>query len=407
MRRAAAALALAACLGGCGSLATLQRPALPAYEAGAFDQAADLLPPLPAEGGKDRLLALCERGMILHAARRFEASNAALLEAAKLAESIELIHVAERAGTFVTNENFVDYRGEDYERVLVHVLAAMNFLGLRDPEGALVECRRMVEVHRKILAEREKEDRTNAFALFLSGLCYEIGNQPNDAYIDYAACHALAPDFPPLAESLLRLSHRLGMTQEHAAWKARFGGGDPPPAEGTGEVVLLLEAGLAPRKTPGGPLGIVPALEPRPVAACAAVLQRADGTPLAPTRVLCEVDAWARETLEERAALLMAKRAALLVVKEGVSRAVEKKHGELWGWLTRLFLFALERPDLRHWGTLPSSFQACRVRLPAGTLDLRVQPVDAAGAPAAAPVDFPGVEVRPGQVVVLIARTVQ
>ena len=361
---------------------------------------------MPPEGGKDRLLALYERGMILHAARRWEDSNAALLEAGKLAERIELISVAERSGTLFTNENFVDYRGEDYERVLCHTLSAINYLGLGKVEDALVECRRTLEVHKKIRRQREKDDRINAFALYLSALCYELGGQPNYAYIDYRACWEQVPSFPPLADRLLLLSKRLGMVQEHAEWVGKFGRDASPAPDGTGEVVVLCEAGLAPLKVPGGPLGILPALGPRPGLAAGVALVQGN-RPLGSTQALNDVEDWARDTLAERETLLLAKRAAILAAQELVSRKVERRHGETTGWLLRTVLLSMEQPDLRCWRTLPRTFQALQARLPAGLHDLSLQPVDDRGLPAGPPLLFPATEVGAGKTLILIARTVE
>ena len=430
----AALLPILALSAGCGSLARLNDHAVPLYEAGNFAAAADALSPLPPEGGKDRLLALYERGMMLHAARRFEASNTDLLEAGKLAEDVELIGLAERSGTWITNENAVDYRGEDWDRVLVHTLAALNYLGLNQTMEALVECRRMMEVHKKIRAVREKDDRINAFALYLSGLCYELDGQPNDAYVDYRACWELAPSFPPLADHLLGISRRLGMAQEHREWAEKFGHEDTPAPPGTGEVVLLLEAGRGPAKVPGGPLGILPALEHRPSTAAAGRLI-VDGSPTETTTVLNDVESWARDTLKEREVLLLLKRAAILAAKEVAAEAtrkaakkeadkvekdVEEKHGKTAGKVVgavldavldqtfvRLAVLWTEKPDLRAWGTLPQTFQACRIRVPAGAHDLSVLPVDAAGAPVSAPLLFPRAEVAEGKILVLVARVVR
>ncbi len=392
------ALALLPALAGCGALASTSRASLPLYEAGRFAEAAGALKDLPTSGGKDRLLALYQRGMILHAARRWEEANAALLEANDLAERIELIGLGEQAGNLLVNENFSDYRGEDYERVLCHTLAALDFLALGRLEDAQVECRRMREVHDKIRRLRGSPDRLNAFALFLSALCFELGGQADDAFLDYEACRTAAPTFPPLEERLRRLAYRTGRDAK---------GEEPPPLPpGTGEVVLLLECGLAPTKKSGGPLGILPALNPRPTAAVGARLA-ADGNPLAPTTLLNDVEDWAQRTLTERELWLLAKRAAMLAAKEVAARAVEKKHGKDAGNLTRLALLALEEPDLRSWSALPRSFQACVARLPAGSHDLEAVPVDARGNPAGEPVRFPAVEVAEGKTVVLIARIVR
>ena len=78
-----------------------------------------------------------------------------------------------------------------------------------------------------------------------------------------------------------------------------------------------------------------------------------------------------------------------------------EKQGGTWGAIVgNVFTFVSERADLRAWQTLPATWQAARVFLPAGRHELRVA---APGAPACALGTF---DLEPGETMFVVARTV-
>ena len=100
------------------------------YE-GKFQDAARKLLPDVNNSGKDQLLFMMECGMMLHAAGDYKTSNKVLLPAAKLANLIPT-SVTKQISAFLTNDASTNYKGEDFERVLVHMYLGLNFLMLKD-----------------------------------------------------------------------------------------------------------------------------------------------------------------------------------------------------------------------------------------------------------------------------------
>src|SRR4051812_46821822 len=71
------------------------------------------------ESGRDRLLYLLDLGLALHSAGKYEESNKLFLEADKLAEIKDYTSLAAEATTLLVSENTKDYKGEDFEKVLI------------------------------------------------------------------------------------------------------------------------------------------------------------------------------------------------------------------------------------------------------------------------------------------------
>jgi len=81
---------------------------------------------------KDLLLRLMDEGILLRVAGRFEESNEKLLQAANLIERAGYISVSEQGVSLLTNERQTVYQGEDFEKTLVHIYLALNFIELED-----------------------------------------------------------------------------------------------------------------------------------------------------------------------------------------------------------------------------------------------------------------------------------
>jgi hypothetical protein len=88
--------------------------------------------------------------------------------------------------------------------------------------------------------------------------------------------------------------------------------------------------------------------------------------------VVEDVTAVARENLADRIAWLAARSAIRSVLKRELTQHLQEQQG-IWGRiLGDVFAFVTERADLRAWQTLPDSWQAARVFLPAGTHEIAV-----------------------------------
>src|SRR5262249_1954933 len=104
----------------------------------------------------DHLLALMEDGMVLHSAGKYEESIAVLAEADKLSQQLDVVSISEEAKVLLTNEREKAYRGEDFEKLMISALQALNYAELGKDEDALVEVRRVNERLRKMIVEEKK-----------------------------------------------------------------------------------------------------------------------------------------------------------------------------------------------------------------------------------------------------------
>ncbi len=142
-------------------------------------------------GSRNELLYHLDRGMLLHLAGRYQESNRFLDGAQRIAEELYTKSITGQAGSLLTNDNTLPYEGEDFERVMIHVISALNYVFLDEWDEALVEARR-VDHQLNLFNDRyEKKSvyQEDAFARYLSGLLYEARREWNDAWIAYRKAH--------------------------------------------------------------------------------------------------------------------------------------------------------------------------------------------------------------------------
>jgi hypothetical protein len=86
---------------------------------------------------KNQLLYMMEAGYMFHAAKNYKTSNKILIEAGKIAK-FKPVSVTKQAASFLTNESATNYRGEDFEKVLIHMYAGLNFLMKKNYDGLVL-----------------------------------------------------------------------------------------------------------------------------------------------------------------------------------------------------------------------------------------------------------------------------
>ncbi|HEX8704278.1 MAG TPA: hypothetical protein VF815_35935, partial [Myxococcaceae bacterium] len=375
-----------------------------AYEHEAYEHALTELEAVARQDtGKDRLLVLLDRGMVLHAAGRWRESLQVLAEADRLAAELDVVSVSEEAGTLLTNERERAYRGEDFERLMISVLQALNYAQLGQDEDALVEVRRVNERLEKMIVDEKKPYEQLAIARYIGGILYEDQREWDSAYIDYAKALELSPGLGPLAEPLLRLAKKTGRDEVYAQLLQRFPGVPHEPiGPGEGQVVVVVEAGLSPEKESHSrnyhpnavELITVPVYRDRDYPQVAQVRV---GQALQNAVTVTSLSQVAKVHLDDRIGRMLAKQLAGAVVKAGVAAgAGALTKSEEVGYLTFLLLNVANAPDLRSWLSLPGEFQLARFRLPAGT---HLVEVNYGGR-----VTSREVQVKPGRIAVMVTR---
>lgn len=386
----------------------------------------------------DRILELLNEGALLHDAGHYRESNARLLEAEdRLADFYRRSAAGELARSAVSGTSG-DYLAEDFERILVYVYTAQNYLALGQPKEAVVEARRLTE-RLGVLGDVRGHGRhyqADGFAQWLAALLFEDGGQPSDARIAFeAALSAFAPGALPeplhaqLCADAQRAARAAGVPSDAKGCPANA---DASPLGSEGELVLLHAGGLvgarAEQRTSCGFLASGPlwcsddtrgqAAAPKLVTVAVPLLQRIPAQ-IAAARLLVDgaatplgrvedVSAIAELTLRDRVdedrrqatTRALARLAASTGAGVGAGKLAQKSGrgeaiGLLAGTLTHAALSETEEADLRSWFTLPAYFGLARVRLPAGRHAVKVELQDAAGKPVRT-VDLGTVEVTAG-----------
>lgn len=359
-----------------------------------YDQAAQHLKKGLADQGensRDELLYLMDIGLSLHAAGQYEESNKVFLKADRIAEIKDYTSLATEATTLLTSENIKDYKGEDFEKVLINTYLSMNYALMGDWENALVEARRVNHKLYMMVTQGERKYKQNAFARYLSAVIYEAEANWNDAYIDYKETRKLEPGFPGLGRDLWRCAKMIGMEDEMERWDHEFNLSEEDhkqarlrvPKAGKAEIIVLYENGISPEKRPHPNFYSIPKFFPRynPVrAARVSVDSLVPGHHYeADTVVLHDIEATAIENLDEKYGGIIAKKIAGVVAKEVVADQIGRRTNAIVGAVAKIFFYVSDQADVRSWNLLPRDLQLTRILVDPGTYVVRVHPIGAAG----------------------------
>ncbi len=414
-------------------------------------------------GSKNALLYHLDLGMLLHLDGKYAESNQAFESAKRLAKELFTKSVTTEASTFLVSDNLRPYYGEDFERALIHVFSALNYMLLGQGQEALVEARQVDFLLTKLETDYGHKNvyREDAFARYLMGLLYEEQGEVNDAFISFRkaleAYEVYKKNYgvsapPALVQDALRTARALGFRDEIEQIRKRWGGEPPSPLpRDAGEAVVLHYNGLAPHKVDSffeigffAGWAYVDASRPEgeeeeQVEQAAAIAKsilademvrmafpkymptpysiqslevRAEGAQTAHRAQTAEdIGAIAVKNLQDRIGRIRAKTIARAVVKFALSRRiaaqVEEKQGAGAAWLTKKILqaasTATELSDKRCWQTVPDKIAVARVVLPEGKHALKLTFRDAGGAVAGE--READVQIRPGRRTFLVVRT--
>jgi len=386
-----------------------------------YEGALEILKP-EEYGDRNEVLYNLDRGTLLQLAEDFTGSITHFDRADKKMDELYTVSITKLTESFVVNDNAAPYEGEDFEKALVNMFQALNYIWLGDLDEALVECRR-VNTKLGILNQKyEKKNiyREDAFVRYLAGILYEARGEDNDAYISYKkALKIYRTDYsefygteePPwLEEDMRRTGIRSGVLEREAG-RVQEGGEN-------GEIVVIFFNGLSPRKVedhlaillPGEKLAKIafPVFQPVSRRATSARIY-ADGQDMGETVLAEDIEAIAIKNLEDRrgrAILKLGTRQAVkYLISKGIGDIAEKRArgmGQLVGFLASAALAAAEVADVRSWRTLPAQIQVGRFSLPSGMHEITIQPMGHGGF-SSSPI-VKNVLVRKGRITFVSAR---
>ncbi|HKG05865.1 MAG TPA: hypothetical protein VKB19_05370 [Pedobacter sp.] len=211
---------------------------------------------------RNQLLFLMEKGKTSHLSGEYENSNRYFNEADALLEK-GLNSVGDALVGTLVNPMTQTYKGEDFEKFMIHYYNALNYLYLNNREDAIVEARRIT------LQSQEQDNKFNnkenryskdAFSLMLQGMIYESDGDVNNAFIAYrnaAEVYLGSKDKTWYGTSMpkelqidvLRTADLNGFKSELGHFEELFGiKYEAKPKSDGGELIFFWENGLAPVK---------------------------------------------------------------------------------------------------------------------------------------------------------------
>ncbi len=389
-----------------------------------------------------------ELGLVAHYANHFAESSAALDIAGDIAEDRYTKSVSKELGSLVTSDKLRPYAGTQYERLLSHYYRALNYIYLNQLDGALIECRRVTALINYFKGEDEKYDFFGAaFLAHFSGTLFEAAGEWNDALISYKqaaeyyknAAEKTGVNTPDdIGHALLRLTRRLGFTDEFERYRAQYGEPSEHP-ENYGELILFYESGYVPPKREENLIfpilktdkvddakDFVPTLITREGAVYeevkleyllrvamptigsirphfSGIRVTVDGNQETGGVLVEDVENIAIETFNKERPIILFRTLLRGVGKYLLFRQANKKN-EALGLLTNLAGVVSEQADTRSWQTLPNQIFMVRMPLPAGTHTLNLSFLGANGQVRGSQ-SVPDIEIQPNQITFLNHRT--
>jgi len=427
---------------------------------GNYIQAAKKILPYVNKEDNNQLIFLMECGLMLHAAGEYEKSNTILLGAAKLAENIAT-SISKQAAALLLNETKTNYKGEDFERVLIHMYLGINFLMMNDADSARVSFKKVNDLLRDINVSTGKSYKQNLMAKYLTAIAFELSAQldkdDNDrefAYIEYKQINELSPKMNMVYADLQRLAKELGDNEDYNNWIRKFGKHNNVSGD-AGELIVLFQAGQGAIKVSRGHLledktmknGITVSLRGMPLKAGVTVagvlvalkiaenpipvfrkrsnkidhlIINVNGRDMANTVLMENVEDTAVKNMEDQYSRMYMKVAAGIAAKAVVSVAAglgakqlakqSKKLGGVAGLIgavvgagTATALASQIKPDLRGWHTLPANLQLGRIFLSPGKYDIMIKYIGRNG--STVKTDNAKVEIKKDQKTFLNYRT--
>lgn len=328
----------------------------------------------------DQLVFLMELGSALQICKDYTKSNEVFLKADKLSEKLDYHSITRLAGAALLNEEFVQYKGDTFEKLFINVMMAINYLQLGLFDDALVEVRRIDEKFKKYNSDNKKKFELNSFSQYLSGIIWELDGKYDDACISYKAAYRLDVSY-----------HQVGLDAMRSCWLAKRSldfselSKDISPTydelkiikqKNINEIVVLFMQGWGPLKQPRPDNHVFPQLVPSlSITYNFQLTNKNDLESKILSKNVYDVQKAAIQTLNDDYFSLMGRRAGSYVAKEVFADQLRQQDKAV-GEIARLFLLASERADLRQWSMLPASFQVLRIPIKDKKAQYLVQGLD-------------------------------
>ena len=374
-----------------------------------------------AYGSNNRLIYLLDAAMVNMQCGNLDAAQSNFRSAEDLAERLWTESITRNALSLVTNDTVLAYAGEDFERVMIHLMSAIGYLQANQPDDALVEARRLDTLLAVYNDKYEKKNnyKEDAFARYLSGILHEADGAWDEAFIDYRRAvdvyredyraygtvlpGMLMADLVRAASAADRLADIEGLIAADRIDSSHRS--DEPPDQA--KVVFITFAGYAPQKmqdmvvvpTSHGPIGVAfPRMVVTPPRCSQGRLNLYGGDQFFESDLVLveDINRIAVKNLEDRKGRILTKAIARAVAKQvaihSIARSRDNRNDQrtIEAILNLVNILLVERADTRSWQTLPGRIYMTRMFVPAGKYMVELEACGGTWA------DFEPLAVEPG-----------
>lgn len=214
----------------------------------------------------ENTLVLLERATLMQALGKYEVAARDMMLADQKLDWLDIgAQGKAKIGKYMYSGTSVRYRAPPYERFLLNTLNMVNFLALRDWEGAKVEARRFGILEQFFLDKQQRNVLPGAvgFGNYLGGVAFEAAGEYREAARRYVKAWHYGTQPERLRERLAALCSMIGYKPSElvdvgdlSKLDEAVAGADPPSFEEyrkryvDGELIVLVQTGLVPYKVP-------------------------------------------------------------------------------------------------------------------------------------------------------------
>ena len=294
------------------------------------DKAAKELHDKAWKDGDDQVVYLLEYATAEQLAKNYKESIRAFLRAEDLTDIKDYHSISRIAGSLVLNQGMIQYKGENYEKVLINAMLAIDYLALGQLDEAMVETRKLNDKLYKFRYEGKKNYDQNPFAFYLSALIEEmsaIGIAPTSI----SKKLTIESQSWYLKEDLIRAGIQARRMDDVDDWRKKWPDVKPANFKEVGEIVLVYQQGWGPQKKPNPSFPRVPKLYPLHSNTQRAKIE-VENAETEMSETAMSVTDVAIKTLDDDYAALIGMRAAGIATKAVIADQI-RQHNELLGML--------------------------------------------------------------------------
>jgi hypothetical protein len=135
----------------------------------------------------NKVLDAMNKGMVYRYQKDWNKSNEEFRAALGHADALRATSIGEAVGSSMLSEGFRSYEGAQFELLTLPILSAYNYIDKNDCAAARVEARRINE----LIKENNEPKKILPWAVFFSGLVYEMLGEYDNARVSYRQADAL------------------------------------------------------------------------------------------------------------------------------------------------------------------------------------------------------------------------